>query len=118
MNFAMAQRILGLMLMIFSLTMLPPIGVSLLYADGHWPPFAASAAIIVAAGLLLWLPARNTRRDLRLRRQRDQQMLGADVGVMHPPRLFTRVDHGPARLLGEPLEQGYARRRYPRAKRR
>ncbi len=29
MNFAMAQRILGIMLMIFSLTMLPPIGVSL-----------------------------------------------------------------------------------------
>ena len=46
MNFAMAQRILGLMLMIFSLTMLPPIAVSLLYADGHWQPFLASAAII------------------------------------------------------------------------
>ena len=67
MNFAMAQRILGLMLMIFSLTMLPPIGVSLAYADGHWPPFAASGAIIAVAGLLLWLPARSARRELRLR---------------------------------------------------
>jgi trk system potassium uptake protein len=67
MNFAMAQRILGIMLMIFSLTMLPPIGVSLLYADGHWQPFVASGAIIAAAGLLLWMPARNSRRDLRLR---------------------------------------------------
>jgi trk system potassium uptake protein TrkH len=67
MNFAMAQRILGLMLMIFSLTMLPPIGVSLAYADGHWPPFAASGAIIVVAGLLLWMPARRARRELRLR---------------------------------------------------
>ena len=44
MNFPMAQRILGLMLMIFSLTMLPPIAVSFLYADGHWQPFLASAA--------------------------------------------------------------------------
>jgi len=67
MNFRMAQRILGLMLMIFSLTMLPPIGVSFLYADGHWEPFLAAAAIIAGAGFLLWLPARNTRRDLRLR---------------------------------------------------
>ena len=67
MNFAMAQQILGIMLMIFSLTMLPPIGVSFLYADGHWQPFLASAAIIAAAGLLLWMPARSSRRDLRLR---------------------------------------------------
>jgi trk system potassium uptake protein TrkH len=67
MNFRMAQRILGLMLMIFSLTMLPPIAVSFLYADGHWEPFLVSAAIIASAGLVLWMPARNTRRDLRLR---------------------------------------------------
>jgi trk system potassium uptake protein TrkH len=67
MNFAMALRILGLMLMVFSLTMLPPIAVSFLYSDGHWEPFLASAAIVAAAGLLLWVPARNTRRELRLR---------------------------------------------------
>ncbi len=67
MNFRMAQRILGLMLMIFSLTMLPPIAVSFIYADGHWEPFLVSAAIIASAGLLLWMPARNTRRDLRVR---------------------------------------------------
>ena len=67
MNFRMAQRILGLMLMIFSLTMLPPIAVSFIYADGHWEPFLVSAAIIASAGLVLWMPARNTRRDLRLR---------------------------------------------------
>ena len=67
MNFRMAQRILGLMLMIFSLTMLPPIAVSFIYSDGHWEPFMVSAAIIASAGLLLWMPARNTRRDLRLR---------------------------------------------------
>ena len=48
MNFRMAQRILGLMLMIFSLTMLPPIAVSLLYADGHWEPFLVSSAIVAS----------------------------------------------------------------------
>jgi trk system potassium uptake protein TrkH len=67
MNFRVVQRILGLMLMIFSLTMLPPVAVSFLYADGHWEPFLVSTVIVASAGLVLWLPARNTRRDLRLR---------------------------------------------------
>ena len=67
MNFRMAQRILGLMLMIFSLTMLPPVAVSFIYGDGHWEPFVAAAAIVAATGFLLWMPARNVRRDLRLR---------------------------------------------------
>jgi trk system potassium uptake protein TrkH len=67
MNFAMAQRILGIMLMIFSLTMLPPIAVSFIYADGHWQPFLLSSVIVAAAGLLLWLPSRKARRELRLR---------------------------------------------------
>lgn len=67
MNLPMVQRILGLMLMLFSLTMLPPAGVSLLYADGHWHPFVWAFALIAAAGLALWLPVRKVHRDLRLR---------------------------------------------------
>ena len=67
MNLLMVQRILGLMLMIFSLTMLPPIGVSLFYGDAHWQPFLDALLIVAAAGLLLWLPVREVRRDLRLR---------------------------------------------------
>ena len=39
MNFLVVQRILGLLLMLFSLTMLPPLGVSLYFADGNWQPF-------------------------------------------------------------------------------
>ncbi|MGQ0384247.1 MAG: TrkH family potassium uptake protein [Gammaproteobacteria bacterium] len=67
MNLLMVQRILGLMLMLFSLTMLPPIGVSLGYADGHWYPFLAAFGIIALIGLALWFPVRKVRRDLRLR---------------------------------------------------
>jgi trk system potassium uptake protein len=67
MNLAMVLRILGLMLMIFSLTMLPPIGVSFLYGDGHWQPFLSSFLVVAAVGMLLWLPSRSARRDLRLR---------------------------------------------------
>lgn len=67
MNLAMVQQILGLMLVTFSLTMLPPIGVSVFYGDGHWHPFAVSFAVVAAAGALLWLPVRRVHRDLRLR---------------------------------------------------
>lgn len=67
MNLAMVQQILGLMLMLFSLTMLPPIGVSLGYDDGHWHPFLAAFGVVAAVGALLWLPVRKLRGDLRLR---------------------------------------------------
>ena len=67
MNLAMVQRILGLMLMIFSLTMLPPVIVSLIYRDGHAQPFLDAFVIVLVVGVLLWLPVRKVRRDLRLR---------------------------------------------------
>lgn len=67
MNLSMVQQILGLMLLMFSLAMLPPAGVALLYGDGHWHPFLLSFAVIAAIGLSLWLPVRRVRRDLRLR---------------------------------------------------
>lgn len=67
MNLAMVLRILGLMLMMFSLTMLPPIGVSAGYQDGQAHVFAWSFAVVAATGLALWLPVRRVRRDLRLR---------------------------------------------------
>ena len=67
MNLLMVQRILGLMLLMFSLTMLPPVGVSFAYGDGHSQPFVTSFLIIAAAGTFLWLPVYRVRRDLRLR---------------------------------------------------
>lgn len=67
MNLRAVQRILGLMLMLFSATMLPPAGISLLYDDGHWYPFLVSFAVIATLGVLLWLPVRRVSADLRLR---------------------------------------------------
>jgi trk system potassium uptake protein TrkH len=67
MSFRAIQRILGLLLMVFSLTMLPPVGVSLYYGDGSYPAFLAAVAWLVVVGGLIWWPARRDRRDLRLR---------------------------------------------------
>ncbi len=61
------QRILGLLLMVFSSTMLPPMLVGLYYQDGGVLPFGEGFLLILALGLLLYLPARQHRKELRLR---------------------------------------------------
>lgn len=67
MNFLTVQRILGQLLMLFSVTMLPPVGVSLYYGDGHWQPFFDSFGGMLVVGALIWWPARKAHRELRVR---------------------------------------------------
>ncbi len=67
MNLTVVQRILGLLLMIFSISMLPPVAVALIYGDGEWLSFVEGFGIVFAAGLLAWLPVRKVRKELRLR---------------------------------------------------
>ncbi len=67
MQFSAVQRILGILLMLFSLTMLPPVAVSFWYGDGTAAPFVIAFLFIVSAGALSWLPVRRRKRDLRLR---------------------------------------------------
>ncbi len=67
MNFLTVQRIMGQLLMLFSVTMLPPIGVSLYFGDGHWQPFFDSFCGMLAVGALIWWPARKEHRELRVR---------------------------------------------------
>ena len=63
----MILRILGLLLMMFSLTMVPPIAISLLFGDGTWDAFLIAIAITVMTGALMFLPNRRARRELRTR---------------------------------------------------
>ena len=67
MNWTVVQRILGLLLMMFSLTMLPPIVFSVYYDDHSWLPFVEGFGLTLAAGILIWLPVHKSRKDLRLR---------------------------------------------------
>jgi trk system potassium uptake protein TrkH len=67
MNWAVVQRILGLLLMMFSFTMLPPVIISLLYDDQSWLPFVEGFGLTLAAGIVCWLPVHRSRKDLRLR---------------------------------------------------
>lgn len=64
---AAIQRVLGLLLMVFSTTMLPPIIVARIYGDESIVPFLAAFALTVVLGLIVWLPARRATQELRLR---------------------------------------------------
>ncbi|AGA90037.1 potassium uptake protein, TrkH family [Thioflavicoccus mobilis 8321] len=61
------QKVLGLLLVVFSATMLPPLAVSLLYRDGATLAFLWAFATILAVGLLSWAPVARHQRELRLR---------------------------------------------------
>ncbi len=61
------QRVLGLLLMLFSVTMLPPVIVSTIYQDGALAIFLESFGIMLVAGLVIWLPVYRRPQELRLR---------------------------------------------------
>jgi len=67
MNWTVVQRILGLLLMMFSLTMLPPVMIAVLFKEPTWLPFVEGFGLTFVAGLLTWLPVHRSRKDLRLR---------------------------------------------------
>ncbi|OZG73253.1 potassium transporter [Hahella sp. CCB-MM4] len=67
MHFSAITRILGVLMTLFSFTMVPPMVVSLIYDDGHLQPFVTAFAIILSAGLLTWLSVFRKAADLRIR---------------------------------------------------
>ena len=67
MQLRVVQRILGILLMLFSITMLPPVAVAWWYEDGAMMPFLLGFVITLGAGFLFWGPVRKFRRELRVR---------------------------------------------------
>ncbi|HVY64286.1 MAG TPA: potassium transporter TrkG [Gammaproteobacteria bacterium] len=67
MRFSIVLRTLGLLLLAFAATLVPPMAVSLLYGDGELPHFALACVVGAAAGLALWLPLRQRAIALRSR---------------------------------------------------
>jgi trk system potassium uptake protein TrkH len=69
-------RTLGVLFLLFSTTLLPPIGISLYYGDGELRHFSVTFAIALIVGTILWLPF---RRDAHAIRSRDGFLI---VGLM------------------------------------
>ena len=67
MGYASIQRVVGFLIALSSLMMLPPMLVSWIYQDGTVILFAISASILLFIGLLIYLPVRNFKHDLRVR---------------------------------------------------
>src|SRR5689334_3851730 len=66
-RFGAVQQVLGLLLMVFSLSMLPPIGVSWWFGDGAARAFGTGLWITLATGAGVWWPVRRALVDLKLR---------------------------------------------------
>ena len=64
---AVISKVLGLLLMVFSVTLAPPAMVSFWYQDNAEFSFILAFAITLATGLMLWFPVIRTKRDLRTR---------------------------------------------------
>lgn len=60
-------KVLGLLLMLFSITMTPPLMVSFWYGDGGHFSFVIAFVITLLTGLALWYPNMRSTRDLRTR---------------------------------------------------
>ncbi len=67
MHAAITARVLGLLLIVFSLTMLPPVAVAVWYAETTARMFLLAFSITLLVGLCFWLPMRRRTGELRTR---------------------------------------------------
>lgn len=67
MQVAVIQRILGLLLALFSIILIPPIVIGWWSNDGATIAFGIAMLITLSLGLILWFPVRKVKKELRLR---------------------------------------------------
>jgi trk system potassium uptake protein TrkH len=67
MHFGVVLRTLGVLFLLFSTTLVPPMGISLFYADGQFVHFSTTFAVALALGLVLWLPLYGRPYTIRTR---------------------------------------------------
>lgn len=65
MHYRAIVRILGLLVALFSVTMIPPALISLMFEDGSGLPFIIAFLLCVGTGMMMWYPNRYHRKELR-----------------------------------------------------
>ncbi|EKF74296.1 TrkH family potassium uptake protein [Alcanivorax hongdengensis A-11-3] len=67
MHYALISKILGLLLVVFSFALMPPVLVSYWFQEGSETPFLISFVITLLVGLALWLPFFRHKAELQPR---------------------------------------------------
>lgn len=67
MRFRGILRILGLLICLFSITLVPPGVVALIYQDGGGVAFLLAFVVSLVVGFCVWYPNRHERSDLKVR---------------------------------------------------
>jgi len=67
MQYRAIQRIIGILLMLFSITMLPAVFVAWMYTETTIWIFVSAFMITLFSGVFLWLPVKSYVKELRLR---------------------------------------------------
>lgn len=67
MHLKLIAKIIGILLMVFSLTLIPPVLVGLHFDSGGLGSFISSFSGLMLLGFLLWFPFRNYKHDLKVR---------------------------------------------------
>ena len=65
MNYSLILRIIGIMLILFSIMLFIPIFVSLIFNDGNLNTFIMSLFITFISGFLLYYPNKNSKNDIK-----------------------------------------------------
>jgi trk system potassium uptake protein TrkH len=67
MAFRSIIRIVGMLIGLFSLTMLPPVLIASFYGGAGGGDFLAAFSVTLLIGFILWMPNRNIKKDLKVR---------------------------------------------------
>ncbi|MGD8672246.1 MAG: potassium transporter TrkG, partial [Thiogranum sp.] len=67
MSVAIIQRILGLLLLVSSVTMLPPLLIAFWLDESSRVDFSITLLVVMVSGLIVWYPVRHYRQELRVR---------------------------------------------------
>jgi len=60
-------KVFGLLLMVYSISLLPPVMVAAIYQDGGLYAFISVLLGVLFTGLLIWYPVRNYSKELKIR---------------------------------------------------
>ena len=60
-------QMFGILLLLYSMSFLPSLGISYIYNDGQWMHFVASLLTTALVGLILWFPNRRQHSELSVR---------------------------------------------------